>query len=38
MEIKTEQLAQPDTYNHRLTCGNCTSPIGLKIPLGGYSA
>ncbi len=34
MEIKPEQLVQPDTYNHRLTCGNCTYPIGLKIPLG----
>jgi len=28
------ELAFPDTYNRRLTCDNCSTPIELKIPLG----
>lgn len=28
------ELVFPDTYNHRLACGNCSSSIGLKIPKG----
>ena len=28
------KLILPDTYNHRLTCGNCSFSVGLKIPIG----
>lgn len=27
-------LVFPETYNRRLTCDNCSTPIELKIPLG----
>jgi len=33
----TEQVGKiifPDTYGHRLACGNCSFSVGLKIPLG----
>ena len=28
------QIILPDTYSHRLMCGNCTASSLLKIPLG----
>ncbi len=32
--MEQDKIVQPDTYNHRIACGNCSSPLGLKIPLG----
>ena len=34
MEQFNGGIAQPDTYHHRIACGNCSSSLGLKIPLG----
>jgi len=28
------EIILPDTYNKNLTCGNCDSSAGLKIPMG----
>ncbi len=28
------EIVFPPTYNHRFSCGNCSFPVGLKIPTG----
>jgi len=27
-------IISPDTYNQNFACGNCSSSVGLRIPLG----
>lgn len=29
-----KKIVLPDIYNKNFTCGNCSSSIGLKIPMG----
>ena len=28
------KIVFPDTYGHRFTCGNCSSSVALRIPIG----
>ena len=28
------KIILPDTYNQNFTCGNCSSSVGLNIPIG----